>query len=447
MQASIENGEGLKRILSIVIEQDNVKKAYDEVAKKLMKEVRVDGFRKGHVPRNIIEQRYKGDLISRTYDKLLKENMSEALKQTEAKNATFPEPYFAEGEVFDLSPDADLTLKVIFETFPADLNLDFSAIKVKQVQSTIGDADIDRMIDNLRSQRAVWQTEDNREAQKGDRVNIDFVGKKDGEPFANGSASGFNLVLEEGNMIPGFIDPIIGHKEGDEFTFNIKFPEDYHVEELKGQDTSFDIKVNAVAVKVLPEVNEDFVKSFNVADGSIEKFRSELKANMEREQANVMRAQNHESVFNALLETAGDFDVPEAWVEENRVNLCNAEEARLSRYIGMKKFPGHIADNKEAMRDEAFQTTRLQWIAQEINRAFEIKQPSEQSIENQLNSFAGAYEDPEEVKAEIRKDKKQYSQLLRLAMEDDLVNAVLSKAQVETENTTFSDLIYKSQNA
>ena len=432
MQASIENGEGLKRILSIVIEQDNVKKAYDEVAKKLMKEVRVDGFRKGHVPRNIIEQRYKGDLISRTYDKLLKENMSEALKQTEAKNATFPEPYFAEGEVFDLSPDADLTLKVIFETFPADLNLDFSAIKVKQVQSTIGDADIDRMIDNLRSQRAVWQTEDNREAQKGDRVNIDFVGKKDGEPFANGSAS---------------IDPIIGHKEGDEFTFNIKFPEDYHVEELKGQDTSFDIKVNAVAVKVLPEVNEDFVKSFNVADGSIEKFRSELKANMEREQANVMRAQNHESVFNALLETAGDFDVPEAWVEENRVNLCNAEEARLSRYIGMKKFPGHIADNKEAMRDEAFQTTRLQWIAQEINRAFEIKQPSEQSIENQLNSFAGAYEDPEEVKAEIRKDKKQYSQLLRLAMEDDLVNAVLSKAQVETENTTFSDLIYKSQNA
>lgn len=440
MQATIENGAGLKRTLAVVFDKDTVNKVTDKVVGELARQVRVNGFRKGHVPRSLIERNYWVDVVLRSIDKLSEENLVKALEETGATPVARPEVEIDETAVSSAYPkDSEWTVRYGFYTFPAEINPDFASIKVSQVRSSVSDADVDAMVERLRTQRGVWENVDDRVSESSDRLNIDFKGFVNDEPFEGGEAKGFSVTLDSGSMIPGFCEQLVGHRAGDEFTIEVTFPENYPAENLAGKAAKFEIRVNSVAVRSLPEVNEEFVKSFNIGDGTVETFRNELRANMEREQTRVSRTRNHNALFDALIAAAGNFDVPEPWIEDNRVNMCRSEQRNREMY-GMK-IKGKLEDDTSLYREEAENVTRVQWMAHELSRIFDLKEPSEESIDAELTLRAGAYEDPEEAKAEIRKEERLFATVKNAAIENEMVAKTLERVQVEYKDLSFTELV------
>lgn len=439
MQASIENLEGLKRLITVTVPAEDVKKAYTTCLRKTAKNARIDGFRKGHVPTKVLETYYGANMLGETYDTLVRETLPKALGETAAKVAGTPEVSF-EKSSFD--KDGEFVYTASFEVEPEIEDKPLSEMTVKVTSSTVTDADIDKMIENLRKQQAKWKVNDEAVAENGKLVKIDFVGRVDGQEFDGGKGQDFSLHLGTTAMIPGFSEGIIGHKAGDSFTINVTFPEDYQAEHLKGKPAEFDITVNSVSDQILPEVDADFFKLFGVDDGSMDSFRNALRTNMEREQKRALLSVQRGNVYSALLDYYGDFEVPAASVEASRMQLKKQEEEQLRAY-GLpvsQKLEKAYAD-PEYNKDQALFETRMQYLLTHYVELSGIKAPSEESIEYLLNMYAEAYDDPEEAKREIKNDKKQFTLVRNQAYERDLLNYIQSNAKCETEEKTFSELM------
>ena len=240
-------------------------------------------------------------------------------------------------------------------------------------------------------------------------------------------------------MIPGFTEQIEGHKAGDKFTIQVKFPEDYHAENLKGKDAEFDIVVNSVSELSLPEVNEDFVKVFGVKDGSLDTFKKELRKNMERELNRAKYTITRGKLFDALVAQYGEFAVPEAYVESEKERLAKNFEQQMRAY-GMKKLPDSLKKD-DMFNDEAVKSARLGAIVRKIVESLGLTKPSDEFIEAQLEQIAGAYEDPAELKEQIRKDKTQFDAVQNAALESEVVAKVMEKAADGEEEMTFDQLV------
>ena len=295
------------------------------------------------------------------------------------------------------------------------------------------------MIETLRKQQGKWQVKDGAVVSKGTRASIDFTGRTDGVEFEGGKASNFSLTVGETQMIPGFTEQIEGHKAGDKFTIQVKFPEDYHAENLKGKDAEFDIVVNSVSELSLPEVNEDFVKVFGVKDGSLDTFKKELRKNMERELNRAQYTITRGKLFDALVAQYGEFAVPEAYVEAEKERLAKNFEQQMRAY-GMKKLPDSLKKD-DMFNDEAVKSARLGAIVRKIVDSLGLAKPSDEFVEAQLEQIAGAYEDPAELKEQIRKDKTQFDAVQNAALESEVVAKVMEKAADGEEEMTFDQLV------
>ena len=297
------------------------------------------------------------------------------------------------------------------------------------------------MIETLRQQQAKWKVVDDGEANKDSLVKIDFEGRVDGAPFEGGKAEDFSLHLGSGRMIPGFSEQIVGHKAGDKFTIQVKFPEDYHAENLKGKDAEFDITVNSVSEQVLPEVNEDFVKLFGVKDGSMETFRKDLRRNMERELKRAVTQKNASNVYEAVSKQYGEFDVPKAAVDAEIKRLRERTEANFRRY-GMTRLP-ELKD--EVFQEEALHDARLGYAIRAIVADLKLEKADDATVNDNLAMIADAYENPEEVIKQLRADKQQMSYIMNKSFEDDVVKAILANAQVTDVKKSFKELIGNNQ--
>lgn len=438
MQVSTETKEGLNRAVTVTIPADEVKKAYDSCFKKTAKRARIDGFRKGHIPSNIVEAQFGSQILLDAYDQLINESVDKALEEAGVQSVGRPSINIDKAA---FKKDAELQYVINAEVMPEFAIKPFEELKLKTLKCDVTDADVEKMVQTLREQQVKWQTEDDLAIAEGTTAKIDFLGRVDGTEFEGGEASDFSLVIGKTQMIPGFTEQIIGHKAGEKFTIKVKFPEEYHAEDLAGKDAEFDITVNAVQKAVLPEVNEDFVKIYGVKDGSVDSFKAELRKNMEREVGRALRNATRDEVFGALQTQYGEIDVPTAFVQVEIARLRQNLEAQMHMY-GMKKLPENMAKD-EFFKDEATKNARLGMILRSIAENIELKDPSEASIEAELNLIAGAYEDPEEFKKEIRKDKKSFGNIQELAFERDLISSIMAKAADGEKSMSFDELVNK----
>lgn len=447
MQVTIEQGEGLKRIIKVVVEAPLAKSAFDKTVKSLSKKMRVPGFRKGHVPANIVMQQLPNEAIGGTLDILAREALNKVTAEhPELKIVDTPSVDMAEGTRFD--PQGDNTLVFTCEVMPERLNLDLQGRTLKQYECELTDEDVENMIMSLRQQRAVWQEcPADTPAADGHRVNINFAGKIDGELFEGSSADNYNAVIGRSSMIPGFLEQIAGHKAGDEFSINVTFPENY-VEHLKGKDATFDIKINSVAEQILPELNEEFFASFNVENEEV--LRKELRSNMEREKHNRLMHANIGALADALKDAAGDFIIPSSWIENSRQSMLKAENDRVQRYFG-KDVPPAVKQMQEQMndpqyrREEAENQVRLSWIFESFRAANNITAPSDETVERELDIFASALEDPEHAKEELRRSKDEMNYIVEMALQDEIIACARNQMQVEFEKIPFGDLLVSPQ--
>ncbi|WP_145521660.1 trigger factor [Yersinia aldovae] len=428
MQVSVETTQGLGRRVTITVAADSIEKAVKSELVKAAKNVRIDGFRKGHVPMNIVEQRYGASVRQDVLGSLMQRNFVDAIIKEKINPAGAPN--YVPGEYKE---GEDFTYSVEFEVYPEVELKDLENIEVEKPVVEVNDADVDTMLETLRKQQATWKEAD-AVATAEDRATLDFTGSIDGEEFEGGKATDFVLAMGQGRMIPGFEEGVIGHKAGEEFTIDVNFPEDYHAENLKGKSAKFDIVLKKVEVRELPELTEEFIKRFGVADGSVAGLRAEVRKNMERELKGAVRNRVKTQAIDGLV-SANEIDVPAALIE-GEIDVLRRQAAQ--RFGGNEKQAAELP--RELFEEQAKRRVVVGLLLGEVISQHELK-ADEDRVKALIEEMASAYEDPQEVIEFYSKNKELMNNMRNVALEEQAVETLLSKAKVTEKPTTFSELM------
>lgn len=431
MQVSIETTSGLERRLTVGVPAEQVENEVEKRLKQAAQNVRINGFRKGKVPMNVVKQRYGqgvrqevvGDVISRSfYEAVQKENVKPAGQPSiEAKQ---------------LAAGKDLEYVATFEVYPTVELGEFSGYEVTRVKAEVTEADIDNMVEVLRKHQATWKVVD-RAAALEDQVNINFTGTKDGVEFAGGKAENQNLVLGSKTMIPGFEDGIVGLKAGEEKVIKVTFPEDYQSEELKGAAVEFAIKVNSVSEIELPELKKEFFVKFGVEKGGEKQFRKEVKSNMDRELANAIKNKTKTQVMNALLASHSP-ELPKALVASEIDVLRNQ---MLQRFGGQQQnFDVKSILPDSMFAEEAERRVALGLIVGEVVKSSKLK-PDAKLVKSMIEEIASTYQDPQEVVEYYASNRELTAGIESAVLEDQVVEHILSQAKVTEEESSYDDVI------
>jgi len=428
MTVSVETTQGLGRRITITVPADSIESAVKKELVEVAKKVRIDGFRKGKVPANIIAQRYGASVRQDVLGELMTRNFVDAIIKEKINPAGAPN--YVPGEYKE---GEDFTYAVEFEVYPEVELQGLDSIEVEKPLVEVTDADVDAMLDTLRKQQANWKESD-AAATAEDRATIDFTGSVDGEEFEGGKASDFVLAMGQGRMIPGFEEGIVGHKAGETFTIDVKFPEDYHAENLKGKDAKFEIVLKKVETRELPELTEDFIKRFGVEDGSIEGLRAEVRKNMDRELKGAIRNRVKTQAIDGLVK-ANDIDVPAALID-SEIDVLRRQAAQ--RFGGNEKQALELP--RELFEEQAKRRVIVGLLLGEVIRTHELK-ADEARVNALIEEMASAYEDPQEVIEFYSKNNELMNNMRNVALEEQAVEAVLEKAKVTEKATSFQELM------
>src|SRR3569832_720349 len=279
MSVTVETLDKLERKITLTLPASVIQSEVDTRLKRLARTVKMDGFRPGKVPLNVVAQRYGYSV----HYEVMNDKVGEAFAQAanEAKLRVAGQPRITEK---DGAPEGQLSFDAIFEVYPEVKIGDLAAAEVEKLSTEVTDSAIDKTLDILRKLRRTFaQRPHDAPALDGDRVTVDFEGKIVGEPFSGGKADDFQFLVGEGQMLKEFEDAVRGMKTGESKTFPLAFPEDYHGKDVAGKQADFMVTVKKIEQANLPEVNEAFAKSLGIPDGTVEGLRADIKKNLERE--------------------------------------------------------------------------------------------------------------------------------------------------------------------
>ncbi|MGD8164840.1 trigger factor [Pantoea alhagi] len=434
MQVSVETTQGLGRRVTITVAADSIENAVKKELVDVAKKVRIDGFRKGKVPMSVVAQRYGASVRQDVLGDLMQRNFVDAIIKEKINPAGAPN--YVPGEY---KQGEDFTYSVEFEVYPEVELQGLDAIEVEKPIVEVTDEDVDAMLDTLRKQQATWKEKEG-EAAAEDRVTVDFSGSVDGEEFEGGKASDFVLAMGQGRMIPGFEEGVVGHKAGEEFTIDVKFPEDYHAENLKGKDAKFAIVLKKVEERELPELTEEFIKRFGVEDGSVAGLRAEVRKNMERELKGAVRNRVKTQAIDGLVK-ANDIDVPAALID-SEIDVLRRQAAQ--RFGGNEKQALELP--RELFEEQAKRRVVVGLLLGEVIRTNDLK-ADEDRVKTLIEEMASAYEDPQEVIEFYSKNNELMNNMRNVALEEQAVEAVLEKAKVTEKATKFQDLMNQTSMA
>ncbi|WP_439243333.1 trigger factor [Lonepinella sp. BR2474] len=426
--STIETTQGLERRVSITVPAETVKNAVREETKRAAKNVRVDGFRKGHVPAQIVEKRFGASIRQDVLNDLLPRHFFDLMfkeKVNLAGRPTFAIEKFEDGQ--------DLVFTATFEVYPEVTLKGLENIKVEKPTVDITEADVDNMVNVLRKQQATW-AESKDAAKAEDRVTIDFVGSVDGEEFEGGKATDFALAMGQGRMIPGFEEGIVGHKAGEQFDIDVTFPAEYHSENLKGKAAKFAITLKKVEIQVLPELTDEFVKKFGPNTKTVEDLRAEIKKNMQRELKNALVAKVKQQVIDGLI-AENTIDVPVSAVDEE-IEVLRKQAAQ--RFGGNEQQAAQLP--RELFEEQAKRRVQVGLLFSAVIKENELK-ADEDRAKAMIADIASAYEQPAEVVEYYSKNNELMNNVRNVVLEEQAVDAVLAKAQVTEKVSSFDEIM------
>ena len=429
MQVSIESSTGLERQLKIGVPADRIESEVAQRLQKATKTVNIKGFRKGKVPLKVVKQQFGKGVRQEVVGEIVNSSFYEAIAQEKLQPVGQP-------RIDDIkdTEGQDLEFLAVFEVYPEVELADLSKVSITRPVTDLNDADVAKMIDVLRDQQATFEASD-KPAVDGDQLNIDYVGTKGGEEFAGGKAEGQDLVLGSNSMIPGFEDALVGASAGDEKVLKLKFPKDYHADELKGAKVEFAVVVNSVSSKQLPEMNDEFFKLYGVDEGGEEKFREDVMNNMERELRNAMRAKIKNRVMNQLFDL-NKVELPAMLVDNEITQL---KQQMVQQFGGGQQIDLSMLPD-DMFREKAERRAALGVIVSEIVKVEELT-PDEDSVRERINEIASTYEQPKEVVDYYYSQQQLLSSVEAVVLEDQVTELVLSKATVADEGCSYEDAV------
>jgi trigger factor len=437
MQVSVENISSLERKIKVELSEVQINTEVSNRLVNMTKTTKIQGFRPGKVPLKVITGRYGAQVRKEVVGQLVEKSLYEAIDQEKLKPAGLP-------KIDELNDEEgkDLAYTAVFEVYPEVTLKPMTDIKVEKIACDVSDDDVAKMIDMLRKQRRELKPVE-RASKDGDSVNINFEGFIDGEAFEGGKAENYDLELGAKSFIEGFEEGLIGKSAGDEVTLDLKFPDDYGKEELKGKQTEFKVKVNLVNEFVLPELNEEFMQQFGVKDGKEETLNAEIRRNMEREVELVARRELKEKVFESLREE-NEVELPKSLIENEQHRVKHEMQERLKQQ-GLDSAAIGEAD-ESLFVDQAEKRVALQLIVGEIIKQNELK-PAPEKVRQMIEQAAAGYEDPDAVINWYYSDQKNLAEVESLALEDSVVDWVLENATVSDKACTFDEIMNKGQTA
>lgn len=429
MQVSLEKSDGLERRLKVQVPAERVERETEDRLKSLSKRAKIDGFRPGKVPLKVVKQRFGDQVRSEVVTDLLQSSYNEALAQQKLNPAGGPRI-----DSIDAAPGKDLQFTAVFEVYPEIKLKGLEDIKVERPVAEVSGEDIDAMVDNLRHQRAGWDAVE-RAAKDGDRVLIDFEGSVDGTPFPGGKGERVSVVLGEKRMLPDFETGLQGIKTGESREFDVKFPAHYQAAELAGKQARFKVNTHSVEGQVLPALDDEFCKAFGIADGGIDKLRSEVADNMRRELEDTVRRKLKDQALDALLK-ANALDLPKSLVDDEIERLRRDALVR----IGVRDAKKASELPRELFEDQAVKRVSLGLLVGEIINQQRLAVDPKR-VDERLERMAGEYSKPSEAVRSFRQNKDIMHQVETLVLEDQAVDWLLDKASVTDKPTTFKALM------
>ena len=433
MAVTVETLEKLERKITLSLPLAAIQSEVEARLKKVARTVKMDGFRPGKVPMNVVAQRYGYSVQYEVLNDKVGEEFAKAVQEAGLRVAGQPRISEKEG-----AAEGQAEFEAIFEVFPEVKIGDLTGVEVEKLTADVDDAAIERTLDILRKQRRTFAVRAADEAAvDGDRVTVDFEGKIDGEAFAGGKAEDFQFLVGEGQMLKEFEDAVRGMKVGESKTFPLAFPEDYHGKDVAGKTADFLVTVKKLEAANLPEVNEAFVKSLGIADGSVEALRADIKKNLEREVKFRLQARNKQAVMDALLSVA-ELDLPKAAVQSEVARLMQAAREDLKQR-GIKD-----ADKAEIPEDiflpQAERRVRLGLVVAELVKANNLEATPEQ-LKAHVDELAASYEKPEDVVRWYFVDRQRLAEVEAVVIENNVTEFVLGKAKVNDKAVSFEELM------
>ncbi|MEI7973141.1 MAG: trigger factor [Bdellovibrio sp.] len=376
MKSAIENLSDLERKLNVNIPADLVSESFARVYKNLQREAHLKGFRPGKAPLSVVKSAYAGKAAQEVLQDLVSKAWSEAIRQHNLRPVNDPEFEFSapdEGKEFDFS--------VLFEVRPEVKLQKIEALVVEKEKFKFDEASVDRVFDNMRQAKATEvDVLEDRPAQKGDISVIHFEGFADSQPLENGKSENFRLELGSNTFIEGFEEGILGMKIGDERILSLKFPSSYHVVELADKPVEFKVQLKALKAKQLPELNDEFIKSFGGND-TVESLREKIRKDLVESQQKRIEGDLRDNLLKKLVKE-NPVAVPKSILQEQkRALMDNAQRRMLEQGMSEAEFQDYAqkmdADFTETagtmvqssfLIDAIAERNNLMWTAEEFDQ-------------------------------------------------------------------------------
>ncbi len=428
--AATETVSALERRIDMTVVLADIEKDVDQRLKQMSRSVKMAGFRPGKVPMKMVAQQYGGQARSEAISAAVEKAYGEKVREQNLRVAGYPriEPKADAGE-------GQLGFTAIFEVYPEITLNEVSGESIEKPTLTVTDVEVDKTLDVLRKQRTTYSPTD-RASENGDRLVIDFIGRKDGEEFQGGKASDYTVMVGGGMMLPDFETQLIGVKVGDHKTFDVAFPADYQAAELAGNTVQFEMTVKKVEAPVVPELDAEFARQLGVADGDTTKMRAEVRANLEREVKKRLLAKVKEQVMDALLKV-NPIEVPKALVQMESEQMAEAAKRDMEqRGMMMKNIPVEAS----WFTDQAARRVKLGLLLAELVKAKDLHVKPEQ-VRAIVDEFAETFEDPKEVVRWYYSQPQRLAEAEALALENNVVSWVLASAKVTETSIAFDALM------
>jgi trigger factor len=422
MAVTVETLEKLERKITLALPLTSIQSEVDSRLKRLARTVKMDGFRPGKVPMNVVAQRYGYSVHYEVLNDKVGEAFAVAANEAQLRVAGQPKITEKEG-----APEGQVTFDAVFE--------------VEKIATEVSEAAIDKTVDILRKQRRTFAQRPAAEAAvDGDRVTVDFEGKIDGEPFEGGKAEGFQFLVGEGQMLKEFEDAVRGMKTGESTTFPLAFPADYHGKDVAGKTADFLVTVHKIEAANLPELNAELAKSLGIAEGTVEALRADIKKNLEREVSARVLGRNKQAVMDALVAKA-ELDLPKATVQAELDRM--AEGARADLKARGIKDADKAPIPEELFRPQAERRVRLGLVVAELVKTNNLQATAEQ-IKAHIEELAASYEQPADVVRWYNSDNRRLAEVEAVVIENNVTNHVLSLAKVTEKTISFDELMGQS---
>ncbi len=427
MLKSKNNVETNKYELEIEISPEAFEDAVQKAYLKNKSKISIPGFRPGKAPRKMIETQYGESVFyEEAVNSLYGDAVEEAVKEAELKLVCPPEV-----EVTEVGKDVGVKFKAVCTTRPEVKLGDCKGIKVTKTVNPVTDEMVDHEIGHMRERNSRSVNVDDRAAQNGDDVVIDFEGFKDGVAFEGGKAEKYTLKLGSGSFIPGFEEQLVGHNVGDEFEINVTFPEDYQAKELAGAPVVFKIKLHEIRMTELPELDDDFVKDATDFE-TVDELKADVRKHLEEHAEEHANAEVESSIMEGVISKL-EAEIPEVMFE-NKVNEMIDDLAHRLSHQGVDlktymQFTGMTEEGlRETYREQAEKQVKLR-LALEQYVADNKVEATDEEVEAEFTKIAEQYKMPvEQVKIYIRPEDLKLDVCVEKAVEEIKAAAVIETA-------------------